>query len=218
MVPLPELQSERAKRQESERAAQEARAEADRQKAAMDALLSRLGQVAQPVQQPQPEPQIPDPVSQPLEFAQWQETRHRAELTRVQSDMDMRFTEAKHGREAMDAAVAAAKQSGAINQFMNRPDGWSQLMQWHQRERVLQEVGTDPNAYRERVKAELLAELRGAVAPQAASQPVTQAQVPQTQRTPQIPPLLINAGPQGSAQTQQVVDNSDWFTAEFGRR
>ncbi len=81
---------------------------------------------------------------------------------------------ATHGKDtvaAMEAAVGAAMEAGdpeiqhLRQQMMQSDDPVGVAMQWHQRKSVLNEVGTDPAAYREKLKAEILAELNGGQPP-----------------------------------------------------
>ena len=55
-------------------------------------------------------------------------------------------------------------------------------MQWYARRKVLSEVGSDPAAYRERLKAEILAELNGGNAP-----------AQQQQKAPAVMPSNLSA-------------------------
>ncbi len=81
---------------------------------------------------------------------------------------------ATHGKDtvaAMEAAVGAAMEAGdpeiqhLRQQMLQSDDPVGVAMQWHQRKAVLSEVGTDPKAYREKLKAEILAELNGGQQP-----------------------------------------------------
>lgn len=76
---------------------------------------------------------------------------------------------AAYGRDAiakMEADIEAAMRGGdpelvPLREAMLRSDDPVGLaMSWHQRRTVLSEVGSDPAAYREKLKAEILAELQ----------------------------------------------------------
>lgn len=89
---------------------------------------------------------------------------------------------AVHGKQAvdeMDKALGEAMQAGDPEvhhlraQMMNSDDPAGVAMDWFQRRRVLSEVGTDPQAYREKLRAEIRAEMQaelngGSPAPQPA--------------------------------------------------
>lgn len=86
------------------------------------------------------------------------------------------LAETAHGADAVGAAYAAfdssppspekAAQYAAIKQAANP---YSALVEWHKRAQAQAEIGSDPAAYREKLKAELLAELQGGNAPAPAS-------------------------------------------------
>lgn len=86
---------------------------------------------------------------------------------------------AVHGKDAvaqMESAIGEAMQAGDPEiqqlraQMLDSDDPVGVAMQWHSRKRVLNEVGSDPAAYREKLKAELLAEINAGkqLAPQPA--------------------------------------------------
>ena len=87
------------------------------------------------------------------------------------------------GKDAVDAAERAVKDAMDANDpevfqlreiMMQSAHPVEEAVKWHQRRSVLNEVGDDPVAYKERLKAEILAELQGA-------QPAVPAQQPQRQ-------------------------------------
>lgn len=77
---------------------------------------------------------------------------------------------AMHGRETfnkMEEAIGEAMEKGdpempmLRQQMMQSDDPAGVAMSWYQRRVVLNEVGNDPAAYRERIRAELMAEMNG---------------------------------------------------------
>jgi hypothetical protein len=63
--------------------------------------------------------------------------------------------------EEFDAAVAAGKvDPGERQRIMTSPNPFHDAVHWHKRQQTLAEVGEDPEAYRARIKAEILAELK----------------------------------------------------------
>lgn len=89
---------------------------------------------------------------------------------------------AAHGREAvtkMEQAIGDAMATGDPEMaqlraaMLQSDDPVGIAMSWYQRRSVLQEVGSDPAAYREKLKAEILAELQQGNAAQA-TQPAAQ--------------------------------------------
>lgn len=85
-----------------------------------------------------------------------------------------RFAVAEHGQDSVTDAYAAIESRfragdpnamGEYRRIMSSGDPWGELVKWHKRESAVAEMGTDPAAYREKLKAQILAEL-GQSAPQ----------------------------------------------------
>jgi hypothetical protein len=74
----------------------------------------------------------------------------------------------KHGSEKVEAAYQALANAigsdpqvqDAYRRIMAAPHPYGELVAWHEQQQVLSEIGSDPKAYRERLRAELLAELQ----------------------------------------------------------
>lgn len=142
-----------------------------------DAMMGTVGRAFAP-QQPAPPDWFQDPDAalrdrlSPIEQAFAQQREQMSQL----------MAEEKHGREAVSAAMQAIQDEVARNpaarfevqRMMNSPHPYGALVDWHKQRNVLSEIGADPAAYREKVKAEILAEIqKTGVVPQAsAAQPV----------------------------------------------
>jgi hypothetical protein len=92
----------------------------------------------------------------------------------------------KHGPETVQGALEtlrSAMQSGdqtAVDDYrriMSNPHPYGELVAWHQRRQTMQEIG-DPAAYREKVRAELMAELQASQAAPAQQQPAVNRPMP----------------------------------------
>jgi len=200
-VPLPELMEERHKRQMAEREREAARRELE--------LVQRFIE-GQRQQQPPPPPI--DPVTDPegafralaerqaliAQRLEEQSLHQRANTSEMLARRD-------HGDEKVEAAVQAAVAAGINRNFMMQPDPYGALMRWHAAQQVAQEVGTDLQAYRQKVEAEirerLIAEAR------AAGKPAPQ----------NLPPSLSTAT-RASVPSSQVVDDRDLFKSAFAKR
>ena len=74
----------------------------------------------------------------------------------------------KHGQETVDSAFNALKSKmatdpsmgAAYQQIMASVHPYQALVDWHRRQSAIDEIGNDPNAYREKLRAELLAEMQ----------------------------------------------------------
>lgn len=153
MLPLSAILDEREKRQQYQREAEELR----RWKQEREAK-------EQAAQQKQPDfYENPDEYMRQVQAQQqhavWNERLNMSELRAAD----------KFGPEKVDEAaeafkVAAAKNPALVHEFTQQRDPYGFVMQWHTRNSVIAEIGEDPAAYKERIRAELLAELQPAAA------------------------------------------------------
>ncbi len=187
LVPLAELIGERRERQELAKQNRE--------------LLEAMQRLRRP-QQPAPEPI--DPVTDPERAFLALEQRMEHRLLNQHLNNSERFARTQHGNEIVDQALEAAQQAGYAQTFVNRADPYGELVSWYQGQRLSQEIGTDPAAYRARieaeVKAKLLAELRaGAGTP------------------PNLPPSLSSAT-KANGTPEVVVSEKDFFNSMMSNR
>ncbi len=209
-VPLPELLEQRH-RYQAERAAREA---VERQNAQLMEVLQRM-------QRPQQQQPPIDPVAEPErafhaltaavdQRLQAIEQARQADLATVnqqmlnqQLNMSERQARGQHGNEVVDAALQAALTQGMHATFVNQPDPYAALVQWHRANELAREVGTDPAAYRARIaqqeRERVLAELR-------------------TGRQPSSVPPSIAAATNGATAPQGVISDGEFFSQMFGRR
>jgi hypothetical protein len=147
------------------------------------AVLTQRQQQPQPPQpQPQPEPQKPvefdwdNPVGtidqraeQRIEARIAQERAAiAAEFQRQREAVQSQFAMTRHGEETVKgayAALAEARDSDPqwamdYRRIMSSPDQYEAMVQWHKQRTALQEVGSDLEAYKAKVRAEYLQELR----------------------------------------------------------
>lgn len=152
-VPLSELIETRKRAQAAEEAARRAQQQLDQ----LNAEFRRFSQPQQP--QPQQPQHVIDPVEDPQGFVnlvtQQIETRF---LNNALNESERRARET-HGSEAVDAAYEAAKQSGFAQAFTHKPDAYGEMVKWHKAQLLATQVGTDPAAYTEQLKATLRAQI-----------------------------------------------------------
>jgi hypothetical protein len=129
---------------------------------------------APPPQQPQAPPEFDwdnplGTVDQRLEARITQERAAiQSEFQRQREAMQSQFAITRHGEDTVKAAyeaLSAARETdpqwGADYQrIMRSPDQYEAMVQWHKQKTALQEVGSDLEAYKARIKAEYLEELR----------------------------------------------------------
>lgn len=120
----------------------------------------------------------PDPIADPEAHSAY--LMH--EMQRIQAntiaEMSERFARDKHGDEFMDEALDAAKAAGVVDRLRQSRDPWGDLAKWHKAEKAKAEIGDDPEAYKARLKAELLAELKSETAGRSVSPPASLAGQP----------------------------------------
>ena len=106
------------------------------------------------------------------QFIQQQVAQMQAHFSAELSETKAR---AKFGDDHIDEAIQAATQAGVVDQFKGQPDAWGKLGAWHKQQKVVSEIGDDPAAYKEKLRAELLQEIKSELAAEqvktAAGQP-----------------------------------------------
>jgi hypothetical protein len=58
-------------------------------------------------------------------------------------------------------ALEAAQQANMIETLGYQPDAWSKMVDWHKQAKVAQQIGSDPEAYAQKVEARDPRENRG---------------------------------------------------------
>ena len=126
---------------------------------------------AQPQKEPEPETAVPDPVDDPVAYSAYMESRLNSAVETRLLNFSQSTAERAHGKEAVEVALEAIKAATATpggqvayREIMASPDPFESLIQWHKDASVLQEIGADPVAYREKVRSELRAELEAELA------------------------------------------------------
>lgn len=140
-------------------------------KAQQDALMGTVGKAFAPAP-----PQAPDWFQDPDAALRERISPIEQALAQQREQMSQLMAEEKHGREAVQAAMQAIQDEVSRNpaarfevqRMMQSPHPYGALVEWHKQQSVLSEIGTDPAAYREKLRAELLAEINASgVVPQA---------------------------------------------------
>jgi hypothetical protein len=166
---------------------------------------------AQPVQQPQQQraPQIPNPATDPEGYHAFMQSQQAAEMQNTQLNMSEMMVRQSLGDEAVNEAFSALSQHPQrdllMSQFRQTTHPWGQMVSWYKQQKLVTEIGDDPEAYKLKLKEELLAEMRQTPAAQ---------QAPSTPQTPNLPPRVANtpgAMPGGAAQhTMDDAENNLW--------
>lgn len=234
-VPLREVQEERRKRQEAEAAAETLRREMAELKGLVQGLQAGRQTAPQPQQQPQP---------QPVDFFVDPDAALQQRLTPVQQAIQAQreqfsqlMAEQQYGKETVQEAYKAFANTrqtdpafeAQLQRMMSDRHPYERLVEWHKRQKAVQEVGDDPNAWFERRLAEMAQQpdFLARFAPQMQTQAVQNAAtgavtpvVSPPKPAASIPSLTRAAGSPGSAAPGPVTEE-DIFNAaprHMGRR
>ncbi len=147
-APITALLDERDKRQAAERRA--------------DDFQRQLAEFTRQ-QQPREAPKTPDVIEDPDGFQRHLLGYTDQRLDNQEAAFSERFARKEHGDEAVNAALEAARAARTVQAFTAGPDRWERMVKWHQQQQVVQEVGSDPAAYKTRLREEIAAELRESI-------------------------------------------------------
>lgn len=144
-IPVKALEDERRKRQDLERQLQE--------------MQKRIA--GPPRQDPQaPPPQQPDWFVEPERAAQHMMAQMEERRLNDRANMSERIAVRTHGAELVEEAKRAAIEAGVGRYFfVNSADPYDDLITWHRKQKFVSEIGDDPEAYKQRLREELMAEL-----------------------------------------------------------
>lgn len=162
-VPLPELMEERRARQEAQRQAQYVQAQ-------LHELLLAQQRAQQPQQQPIDPNLDPGAAIHALqrELAM-RDQRASEDALNMRANTSEMLARREVGDQVVDQAIESAVKSGLNQHFMKQSDPYRALITWHNSQRIAQEIGNDPNAYKARIEAEVrakvLAEMRAGTPP-----------------------------------------------------
>lgn len=177
---------------------------AQRAEERVETLARQLEQFQRSFEAQRPQQPPIDPVTDPegaFRFLAQQQTEQALHQRANMSEMLAR-RDPVYGAK-VDEAVEEAKKAGLNRHFMSQADPYKALMDWHTSKSVAQQVGPDLNAYRQKVREELIAEMKA-----AAGKPTT----PQT-----LPPSLATATNAGLA-SPVVQDSNDFFKSMMAEK
>ncbi len=154
-VPVQAMDAERSKRK-----ALEERYEKD-----MREMRERLDRLSQPAQPAEPQAPPPSMFDDPDAYLKLQMAPIQGALQETQEALWELRAERKYPAEELQAAKKAAEalfgtpEGRALHQQITSKGGnpFENLVEWHKSQSVLSEVGTDPEAYKQKVIAEYLA-------------------------------------------------------------
>lgn len=159
-VPLAALQSERAENKSLKSRIPE-----------LERKIEQLMDVVQRANAPKPQPI--DPIADPDRFTAAVQAQIAAVAAHTEAEISERFARTNHGDDAVNAAFEEAKAAGVVDQFRGRKDPWGDLVKWHKAQTVAREIGDDPEAYKARLRQQIMQEMQipAAVGQSAAIKP-----------------------------------------------
>lgn len=172
-VPLVTMLDEREKRQEAQRQLEAAQQEQQK----LEAQLRQLKE---------PKPAAPDWFEDPTAAAQHQVQTFEQRMQQQALAQSKFFAEREFGAELINETVAFFDQNPALStQFLSEPSPFHAAVEFYKGQKAVQEIGSDPEAWRaaerERIRQEVQAEM--------------QQQAPA--QTPPRPPSSISSAPAG---------------------
>lgn len=146
-IPVTALLDEREKRQEAQRKAEEY----DRQLREMRAEMQRLKE---------PKQEAPDWFENPQEAAKFHNTQVEQQFQARMLQQSKFLAEREFGSETVTEAVQYFdRYPAASQQFKDHPSPFHAAVEFYQRQKVAQEIGSDPESYKAKLREELRKEL-----------------------------------------------------------
>lgn len=165
MVPIAEVHKAREQRNQLSQTVNEMQAQINQMAAYIGQQNQRLESLSNPAQV---EPETPDPLLDPDNFVNSLHQSFDEKINGVtnQFTQEMRkmvasnsFENARrvHGDEFVAAAIEAADRAGIGDQLAKGTsmDPVGDAVQWYRNQIALHEIGSDPNAYRERIEKQM---------------------------------------------------------------
>lgn len=166
-------------------------AKTNRELASTQAELERLRTAAPRTERPAPQA-LPDPLEDPNAFVERIqgsfETRMQQFQLQTTLTLSERFARQQHGGESFEECKAWLSTKPDIEAWaIQQPDPWNAAFTQYNREKLSEEIGDDPNAWREKERQRIREEIQ---AEQAAAQ---QQHIPATPQMRAAPPPPASA-------------------------
>jgi uncharacterized coiled-coil protein SlyX len=192
-VPVAALQKEREKAKRYTEQVAESQREISELKQTVQQLVNSL-QAQQPTPQApefweQPEQAIDYRLNQVVTPIQQALVQQREEVSRMMAAEKFGEATINEAYETLASMRGSPDFSLTYRQIMSSPHPYGALVDWHRKQQVLSEIGSDPAAYKEKLKAEVLAELQGS------------GGVQQQRATPSVMPSNFATAPNRGART-----------------
>lgn len=125
---------------------------------------------------PTPEPvKVPDVFEDPEGYAKFMGTQLQKTQQSIRAEMSEVMALEAYGKDVVDEAFAAVKASGEGARFLNSQHPYGDMVKWHKQQKVLQEIGDDPAAFRQKVETEVRQQIEAEIAAKQARAMAEQA-------------------------------------------
>lgn len=157
-IPSWRLREEREARAEAQKALETERSERSRLAAEFAQMQRQLAEFTKPKPKPEDEP---DPLLDPQGFLEHMRREWQEQILNERRESSLRFAHRTHGDKFSEAYAEAqqamARGDRALQARMQAsPDPGETLVQWHQEQKTMKEVGNDPATYKQRLLDEAL--------------------------------------------------------------
>jgi hypothetical protein len=128
----------------------------------MRVQLARLQAMQEQAARAQAPPQAPDPLLDPVAYTRELEARYERRLQEAMLNQNLATSRKIYGAEkfdkAFDALLTEAQRGNGQprDQVLRQADPGEAIMEWYQQRETLRTVGSDPEAYKAKLKQELL--------------------------------------------------------------
>ena len=129
------------------------------------AELARIRQERQKA--PEPET-VPDMFEEPEKFQQYMSRQLSNVRQSTIADVSEAMAVESYGAEEVEAAFEAVKASGEAQRFLQSRHPYGDMVKWHRQQKVFQEIGDDPDAYRAKIVEETRKQVQAEIAAQQA--------------------------------------------------
>lgn len=147
-------------------------------KAALTEARSELRELKNAQPRPAPQP-APDMYDDPEGYRAHQEQQYRVREQNLRLDMSEELARQAHGDDVVDAAFEALKATNDPTisaSIMQARSPWGEVVKWHKAHKVQSEIGSDPDGWMKRQRAEIRAQVQAEmVAEQAKLRAATSA-------------------------------------------
>lgn len=151
----------------------------------------------------------PDLYSDPDARLKYENEQVERRLTNTKLEQSRWFANRDFGKEVVDAAFEYFNEHPELShQFLNSPSPFHDAVEFYKRQKVADEVGTDPEAYKSKLRSEMEAEIREKLLAEM-------SQSGQPAAKPKYPGSLAAAPAAGKASGGEA-QKGDGFSLAFG--